>query len=283
LGGADRAELVAHPAGPLVLNADDPSLVARAPAFGGQIGWFSLEAGHPLVQVHLERGGVAAFVEGDAVVVAEGAWKEPLLAVEAMPFALGGAARHNVANALAAACAAQCLGVPAAAIAEGLRTFRNDPIENPGRTNVFTVEGATVVVDFAHNPHGLDALVETVRRMPARRRLVTLGQAGDRSDDDVRGLVRAACRIAPDHAVVMELPGYERGRAPGEVAGLVEDELRRHGLAGDAAVTRVATSLDAVEAALRWAAPGDLLLLLVYGYRDAVFARLAEAGAEVVA
>mgnify|MGYP002062470130 CR=1 FL=1 len=38
---------------------------------------------------------------------------------------------------------------------------------NPGRGTLFTVEGARVFVDFAHNPHGLEALLEMAAALPA--------------------------------------------------------------------------------------------------------------------
>src|SRR5690606_7587112 len=93
---------------------------------------------------------------------------------------------------------ARALGLPDAAIAEGLASFRSDPETNPGRGNVFDVGGARVWIDFAHNAHGLAALVEALRALPARRRLLLFGQAGDRSDADVGAFAEAAARFGAD-------------------------------------------------------------------------------------
>ncbi len=66
--------------------------------------------------------------------------------------------------------------------------------------------------------------------LPSERRLVMLGQAGDRDDAAIRELARAALALRPDRVVAKEMDAYLRGRAPGEVPGLIADELRRAGL-----------------------------------------------------
>jgi cyanophycin synthetase len=112
-----------------------------------------------------------------------------------------------------------------------------------------------------------------VRAMPARRRLVLLGQAGDRSDEAIRTLARTALALRPDRVVLKELERYLRGRLPGEVPGLMADELLRLGVPGDS-ISRPGTELAAVRDALAWARPGDLLVLTVHQDRPAVLALL---------
>ena len=60
---------------------------------------------------------------------------------------------HNVRNALAACAAAHCLGIPAAAVEEGLRAFH----------------GAMVYDDYAHHPHELQALLTTAKGLGYQR------------------------------------------------------------------------------------------------------------------
>jgi UDP-N-acetylmuramyl tripeptide synthase len=129
------------------------------------------------------------------------------------------------------------------------------------------------VVDFAHNPHGMDALVALCAALPARRRLVVLGQAGDRDDGAIRGLARSAWAIRPDRIVLKEMEHYRRGRAPGEIAGLMRDELLQLG----APAERIATAESeyaAVVQALEWSRPGDLLILPLHSERETGLALL---------
>jgi len=198
--------------------------------------------------------------------------------VAEVPITLGGAARHNVQNALAAMLIAAGLGVDREHIREGLLAFASDPATNPGRLNVFDLEGARVLVDYAHNPHGLRALLDTVTRLDKERMLILLGQAGDRDDEAIRDLARVVWGHHPDRVVVKELPTLLRGREAGEITALLESELRKAG-APEEAVNCCETELAAVEDALAWARPGDLLLLLLHAERGAVLELLEARGA----
>lgn len=263
--------------GRVVLNADDPVLVdaarrrVRAPVV-----WFSLDPANAFVAAHISNGGEAVVVFEDAVTLVRAGERVPVAAVDTLEFALGGDAPHYVANALAAAAAARALGVPDGALGRALRQFRNSPDDNPGRMNVLEAKGASVVVDFAHNPAAVEALLSAFGSMPAKRRLLVLGQAGDRDDDSIRALGRSAWASRPDRVIVKELPHYLRGREPGVVPRLLAEGLRMAG-APDEAVSFATDEVVAAREALAWAEPGDLLVLLVHESRDAVMAAVREA------
>ena len=86
---------------------------------------------------------------------------------------MGGAARHNVANALAAAALTWSMGVSLSDIAAGLPTMQQD--ENPGRCNIYELNGFKVLIDFAHNPAAMSALFDMARAIPAERRALCFG------------------------------------------------------------------------------------------------------------
>ena len=73
---------------------------------------------------------------------------------------------HNVRNALAACAAAHCLGIPAAAVEEGLRAFHGAGrrFEKKGEFH-----GAMVYDDYAHHPHELQALLTTAKGLGYQR------------------------------------------------------------------------------------------------------------------
>ena len=72
---------------------------------------------------------------------------------------------HNVANALAALCAAKACGVALADAAGYLGEFSGirRRLEVVG-----TVNGVTVIDDFAHNPDKISATLETMHAFPGR-------------------------------------------------------------------------------------------------------------------
>ncbi|HKG33004.1 MAG TPA: Mur ligase family protein [Gemmatimonadales bacterium] len=266
--------------GTLVVNADDPLMVGRSRNFKVQLSWFSLNPASPVVRKQIQEGGTVVLSDHAMLVIARGEQRTPLLPVAEIPVTFGGTAEHNVANAVAAVAAGLALGLDPAIMAFTLRRFGSDLEDNPGRANLVELGGIRILLDFAHNPHGMSALVEIARTIPAQRRLLLVGQAGDRGDEAIRALARAAWALQPDRVVVKDMETYLRGRSPGEVPGLLADEFLQLGLPSGA-LSRVGPELEAVRAALEWARPDDLLVLAVHENRRAVldlFDQLASTG-----
>jgi UDP-N-acetylmuramyl tripeptide synthase len=272
-GIADAKLVVARAVttGVLVLNADDPILAARGPRLTPPPTWFGVDPTHPLLP-SANQTPVHTVVDGWFTRRHRGTTTR-LAATAGVPITLGGAARHNVENVLGALTVAQALGFADDAVRTGLERFGGSDDDNPGRGNVVDLGGATVVVDFAHNPHGMDALIATARTLPARRCVIVLGQAGDRDDESIRALARAAWAGAPDLVIIKDMPRYLRGREPGAIPTLIEAELSRVG-APCTAIVRTASEWDAVEHALGWARPGDLVLLTIHAERERVLGRV---------
>jgi UDP-N-acetylmuramyl tripeptide synthase len=259
--------------GRVVLNAVDPVLAAAGAEVGAPVVWFSLEWQRGDVRAHLDGGGRAALLENGVLVLAAGASRTRLATPADLPLAWGGVARHNLANALAAAAAAGGLGVAPAQVAGTLKRFGHRAEDNPGRTTLVQLGGLSIVLDYAHNPQGMAALADTAATLPGRRRGVVLGQAGDRSDEALRELARSACRLRPDYVVLKEMDRYRRGRASGEVAGILAGELQALGLPRHA-ISRPGDEIASVRELLAWARPGDLLILTIHDDRAAVLALL---------
>ena len=260
---------------PLVLNADDAGVVAFADKLDNRIAWFSLDAENEQVRQALLAGETVCFLEGGYLVTARGEERRRLVHVDQVPATRGGAARYNISNALAATATALALGIGDEAIRKGLATFRGDESDNPGRGNWFereiTTGGGTgtvgILVDFAHNEHGMLALADTVRATSSERVVLLMGQAGDRLDQDIRDLVRAACSMAPGRLLVADRPGYERGRQAFEVPAIIRSEALAAGLP-ERAIETCASPVEATARALDDARPGDLIVLLALTQRE---------------
>jgi len=158
-------------------------------------------------------------------------------------------------------------------MAEALTTMQ--PADNPGRGNLYQIGEIKVFVDFAHNPHAMQALADLSAAMPARRRLLAFAHAGDRTDELLRESAQGGWALRPDRVIISELAQYARGRAHGEVFGVLRDELVRCGCR-PADIIHVDTETEALDHALEWARPGDLLILLILSEAAAVQARLTE-------
>jgi cyanophycin synthetase len=262
---------VVRDSGTLILNADDARLVARASDYPGTLAWFSLDPANPVVLSHVSNGGTGLVLRDGDLVRLEGAASESVCAAADIPITLQGAARHNIANALAAAALAFAMGVSMADVRRGLTTMTQE--ENPGRGNVFAVDGFRVIIDFAHNPQAIEALLDMAAAMQGRRKVLCFAQAGDRPDDLIRELARNAWEKGLDRVIVSELAHYYRGRGPGEVYALIRDELLRCGAREDQ-IEHNDEEIESFESALAWAQPGDLVIMLALERSPELYDRL---------
>lgn len=262
------------PGGWLILNAGDAPLREAAKAVADSAVWFALDPDTPEIRAAREVGRPCGWLQDGVLTLSDGHKDTALIAAADVPLTLGGAARYNIENALAAALAARALGLPDEAIVQTLSTFRSDARDNPGRANEFAVNGARVFVDFAHNPHSIAAVTSALAALPAQRRFLLAMHAGDRSDAEIRALMQGAFALRPDVVVVAENPKYLRGRAEGEVPQILRQEAIALGLPPDAVLLAPRPSAGAAMI-LDLVAPGDLALLLVHDERAAIFDMLA--------
>ncbi len=245
--------------GTLILNADDPSLVAKAQGYEGKITWFSLHEANPTVTNHIAAGGKALVIQDQQLTILDSGYSCALCRVNELPLALGGGARHNIANALSAAALTLALGIGTETIAQGLLSMQSS--DNPGRSNLFDINGVQVLLDFAHNPEAMAAVFTLARSLPARRRLLAFGQAGDRTDESIQQLAGAAWEIGLDRVLISELPKYYRGREPGEVYAILRDKLLAEGAKSEQ-IEHHSLETDALKSALSHAERGDLIIML---------------------
>ena len=254
--------------GVAVLNGDDPMTLRIARHARGRIAYFSLHGGQDLsthLQKHQAEGGLLAILEpsihGGEMILLDGDRGMPVISVDAVPATMGGQARFNVANALAASLIAYGLGVPIDSIAAGLASFQSSFEDNPGRLNIHDGHGFRVIVDYAHNPAGIAALGELIKTVRPKHECIIgcVSIPGDRRDADILAMGALATELF-DHIVFREKPDG-RGRKPGEVLEL----LRRGALDAGCPPQRlecISAEARAIAACLERARAGDLVVLL---------------------
>jgi cyanophycin synthetase len=250
-----------------VLNGDDPLTLRMARHAGGRIGYFTLEGGPEMssfLQKHIAEGGLVVARErsmrgGDLVIHDRGA-RTFVVHGDEIPATLGGLAEFNIANALAAITAGHALGATTQTIAEALKAFTSSHTENPGRFNVHDAHGFRVIVDYAHNPGAMRAIGDLVERLrPGAERVIgVVSIPGDRRDEDILEMGAIAAGLF-DELIFRELPDG-RGRANGSVVSLLSQGALDAGFPPER-VHRIHSETKSVDAALRMARPGDLVLL----------------------
>ncbi|MGH2557270.1 MAG: Mur ligase family protein, partial [Actinomycetota bacterium] len=266
-----------------VLNADDELVLEMRKHCSGSVILFSMQEEHEFVERWVRRGGKAVTLQkgslGEMMVIREGSRRTmPIGWVHQLPATFEGRARMMVANCLAAAAAAHAAGAHLHDIRQGLRSFSTSIYHAPGRLNLFDLNGVRVLVDYAHNAHGLEMVGDFVERMTARvsdgappgspswsanLRLAVVATPGDRRDEDMLELGRVAARYFND--VIVREDRNPRGRKRGETAQHIlegtQEAMRSGARAGSVEI--VLDEMEATRRALDRSRPGDLVVLCV--------------------
>jgi cyanophycin synthetase len=247
-----------------VLNADDPLCLAMADYTDARsICYVTMNPEHPLVREHIRAGGRAvaleAGVNGQMITIYDKGSHIPLLWTHLVPATLEGRAAHNVQNAMFGAAMAFSMGVKLEDIRHGLRTFDASFFQAPGRMNVFDEHPFKVILDYGHNPDAVEVMCQLTDRLePTGRRICVMAGPGDRRDEDIRAIARrTAGRF--DHYICRR-DDQLRGRKPDEVPLMLREALVEAGVPTDR-IQVIPDEQQAVDAALRLARPGDLLLV----------------------
>ncbi|MBM0128142.1 UDP-N-acetylmuramoyl-L-alanyl-D-glutamate--2,6-diaminopimelate ligase [Pimelobacter simplex] len=166
------------------------------------------------------------------------------------------AGEFNVANALAAIAAAAEAGFDPQRVADGIGRAGGVP----GRLErIETDRDLTVVVDYAHKPDAVDAVLRTLRPVTRGRLVVVIGAGGDR-DRGKRPVMGAIAAELADLVVVTD--DNPRSEDPAAIRAEVLTGART----GTAEVLEIGDRREAIATALRGAGPGDVVLVAGKGH-----------------
>jgi UDP-N-acetylmuramoyl-L-alanyl-D-glutamate--2,6-diaminopimelate ligase len=166
--------------------------------------------------------------------------------------------RYNVANALLALAMLDAVGVSPEQAAPGLRTA-----SVPGRLEVIERgQDFLAVVDYAHKPGALRAVLETLHR-PDARLAVVFGAGGNRDAGKREPMGRVAAEIADLVIVTDDNPRDEdpdaiRAVIVGGAAAAIRDPA--------ALVLDIADRRAAIAHAVGWARRGDVVVIAGKGH-----------------
>ncbi len=126
--------------------------------------------------------------------------------------------------------------------------------------NFYNEHPFRVLLDYAHNAHGMQAMTRLIRGLTVHgRRIGVIAAPGDRRDEDIAELAAAAAP-AFDLVLVRE-DDNRRGRPPGEVGELLRRGLVAAGFPADAIAPEIHGEEAAVAKALATARAGDLVVI----------------------
>ena len=209
-----------QPDGYAVLNADNAYTYAMHHDLSCKVALFSMDPAAERVVAHYRAGGLAAIYEDGFITIRRGEEQIRVEHVNNIPLAFEGKASFMIENILAAVLAVYCQNFPVDLIAEGLRSFIPSFENTPGRMNLFCFKNYCVLVDYAHNPHGLAALGEYIQQAGVARKVGILTGVGDRRDEDITTIGRIAGNIFDE--VIIRFDEDSRGRDKEQIADLIK-------------------------------------------------------------
>ncbi|MCI5073663.1 Mur ligase family protein [Oricola sp.] len=248
----------------VVLNAEDARCLALAARYRPQrVTLFARRITHPALAAHAAAGGHIVGADDADVVVWRQAGHEPVVIAPLadMPVTLSAMSDMFIDDVHAAAALTLSIGVEPAAVRDGLVGFQGGREHNPGRLTFFNGHPFTLAVDRGFEASIIANAAGTVARFSGGgRRVAALSCVGNRPDEHLRRIGDVA-RENFDHVILYEEPTYRRGRAAGEIAGLLAEGLDRSGFPRNAWEQADDTE-QAMARAIALGEPGGVVFLM---------------------
>ncbi len=207
------------PEGHCILNADDDLVYEMRKNINANVALFSLDENNPRIIKHCEKGGIAAIVENGYITICKGTWKIRVDKVINIPLTFSGKAIFMIQNVLPAVLAGFLRGFKVEEIRLALETFIPSPTQTPGRMNMFQFRKFTVMVDYAHNPAGFQAIARYLDKIDASPKVGIIAGVGDRRDEDLIQLGQIASQMFDE--IVIRQDKNLRGRSESEIIDLM--------------------------------------------------------------
>jgi cyanophycin synthetase len=125
--------------------------------------------------------------------------------------------------------------------------------------NIFQIRDFKVMLDYAHNTHGLRALGKFINSQEATYKIGILSAAGDRRDSDIISFGEEASKLF-DEIIIKIDSNYLRGRPAEEMVQLLEHGIQK----GDpgTAIRQIRSEHEAVSTAIAEAKGNSLITIL---------------------
>lgn len=255
------------PAGFAILNADDDLVYDMRKTLECNIALFSMDENNPRIVRHCKKGGMAAVFEHGYITIMKGNWKTRVEKVHDIPITFGGKAVHNIMNALPAVLACFLYrNIKVEDIRQALHTFIPSAVQTPGRLNLFQFKNFKFLVDFAHNPAGLQLLCDFVNKFEVSPKVGIISGTGDRRDEDIKEIGKISGENFDE--IIIRQDKNLRGRTAEEIIDLLEEGIKQAGK--DVPVKVIPKEKDAIMYAYENVVPGSIITIMCDVIPDAL-------------
>ncbi|MFN8153110.1 MAG: cyanophycin synthetase [Bacteroidia bacterium] len=245
------------PGGYAILNADDELVRGMAKGLNCHIAYFSMDEKNPLIREHCDKGGLAAIAENGFITICKGNWKIRVEKIVNIPLTFRGKAAFMIQNILPAVLTGFIRNFKIEDIRLALETFIPSPVQTPGRMNMFEFKKFTVMVDYAHNPAGFQAIARFLEKIDARPKIGIIAGVGDRRDEDIVTLGILAAKMFDE--VIVRQDRNLRGRSDQEIIDLMLKGI--HSIDPNKKYTVIPSEPEAIDYAFKNAKKGAFITI----------------------
>ena len=241
-----------------VLNADDDYSMRLMPELDSKVALFSLDENNPHIKKFAKEGKITCVYEDGFITIKKGDWKIRIAKAHNIPITMEGKAKFMISNVLAASLATYLYGFEIEDISNSLRTFIPSAQLTPGRLNIFKFKNFKVLIDFAHNPAGYEAIEDYLKNVEASKKIGIIAGVGDRRDEDIKECGRIAGRMF-DYVIIRN-EKHLRGRTEEEINGLIISGMQESGSAVNYEI--IPKEIEALKHAMSMAEEGTFITAL---------------------
>lgn len=245
------------PEGYAILNADDELVAGMSKGLKCKLAYFSMDEKNPLVREHCDRGGLAAIAENGYITICKGTWKIRVEKIINIPLTFRGKAVFMIQNILPAVLTGFIRNFKIEDIRLALETFIPSPVQTPGRMNMFEFRKFTVMVDYAHNPAGFQAIARFLERIEAKPKIGIIAGVGDRREEDIISLGSLAAKMFDE--IIVRQDRNLRGRSEHEIIDFMLKGI--HAVDASKKVKVIPSEREAIDYAFGHAKKGSFIII----------------------
>ena len=245
------------PEGYAILNADDELVFNMRKELKCNVALFSMDENNPRIKRHARNNGLAAIYEDGYITICKGTWKMRVVKAIDVPLTYGGKAGFMIQNVLPAVLTGYVRGFDLREIKSALESFIPSPSQTPGRLNLFRFKDFKVLLDYAHNAAGMEALFNFIKKLDGTPKVGIIAGIGDRRVEDNEEIGRQAAEMFDE--IIIRQDKNLRGKTEEELIAMLMKGIKSYD--PDKKVTIYKTEAEAITEAIKNAKPGALITM----------------------
>ena len=244
--------------GYVVFNADDEMSMKIINRIKSNIILFSKDKDNKFIQEYRGKGCFVIYTNEGYLYIEKDNNIIPLININNIKIGLQGKLDYNIENAMAACAAGISMGVDPIVIREAMESFNLDENYIPGRFNIYSFKGRTIILDYGHNCEGYNAVLKGAQKLKYNRLIGIIGAPGDRNDEHLVKLGEIGGENF-DYIFIKE-DKHNRIRKKGDVAELLKKGVLKTEFNKDN-MKVILKEEEALKEAIKCSQEGDLIIM----------------------